>query len=91
MDVAEAADLTAAMLYCVIPLWYLSMSRDADSLTASAWLRERGGAPALPGVRGVYRWTDNDHDMELTTAVVALAIAAPQTISRHRTDRARTR
>ena len=25
MDVAEAADLTAAMLYCVIPLWYLSM------------------------------------------------------------------
>lgn len=44
MDVAEAADLTAAMLYCVIPLWYLSMSRDADSLTASAWLRERGGA-----------------------------------------------
>lgn len=75
MDVAEAADLTAAMLYCVIPLWYLSMSRDADSLTASAWLRERGGAPALPGARGVYRWTDNDHDQQLTTEATALAIA----------------
>ena len=44
MDVAEAADLTAAMLYCVIPLWYLSMSRGVDSLTASAWLpRTRWG------------------------------------------------
>ena len=77
MDVAETVDLTAAMLYCVIPLWYLRMEYGADSRTASARLREHGGAPALPGARGVYRWTDNDHDMELTTAVVALAIAGP--------------
>ena len=78
MTVAETVDLTAAKWYCVIPLWYLSMARGADSRTASAWLREHGGAPALPGARGVYLWTDNDHDMELTTAVVALAIAAPR-------------
>lgn len=86
MTVAETVDLTAAKWYCVIPLWYLRMEYGADSRTASAWLREHGGAPALPGARGVYRWTYNDHDMELTTAVVALAIAAPQTISRHRMD-----
>lgn len=78
MTVAETVDLTAAKWYCVIPLWYLRMEYGADSRTASAWLRERGGAPALPGARGVYRWTDNDHDMELTTAVMALAIAAPR-------------
>ena len=78
MTVAETVDLTAAKWYCVIPLWYLRMEYDADSRTASAWLREHGGAPALPGARGVYRWTYNDHDMELTTAVVALAIAAPR-------------
>lgn len=77
MTVAETVDLTAAKWYCVIPLWYLRMEYGADSLTASAWLRERGGAPALPGARGVYRWTDNDHDMELTTAPGALAIAGP--------------
>lgn len=48
MDVAETVDLTAAMLYCVIPLWYLRMEYGADSRTASAWLRERGGAACLP-------------------------------------------
>lgn len=47
MDVAEAVDLTAAMLYCVIPLWYLSMARGVDSRPAPAWLRERGGAACL--------------------------------------------
>ena len=47
MAVAEAVDLTAAMLYCVIPLWYLSMARGVDSRPAPAWLRERGGAACL--------------------------------------------
>lgn len=77
MDIAEAVDLTAAKWYCVIPLWCLRMEYVVDSRTASTWLREHGGAPALPGARGIYRWTDNDHDMELTTAPWALAIVGP--------------
>lgn len=47
MTVAETVDLTAAKWYCVIPLWYLRMEYGADSRTASAWLRERGGAACL--------------------------------------------